>query len=113
MVVLIAARCSKTVFCARQSRKLAGRYLAAFAVRIEFLNRDDALRVAIWQTAQQHAIDDTEDRSARADTEREGYHHDGREPRMLQQPPHAITNVFDVLNPFLLIHLQISARLLF
>src|SRR6185369_10105238 len=58
------------------------------------LNGDDPFGRSIRQRAQHHAIDDAEDRGARADTERERDHNDGSETRMLQQPPHAITNVF-------------------
>src|SRR5678815_2606644 len=60
-----------------------------------FLNGDDPFCRSIRQTTQQHAVDNAEDRGARADTQRERDHDDRREPRMLQQPPHAITNVFD------------------
>ena len=75
--------------------EVRGSYLAAFTVLTEFLNRDDALRGAIRQAAQQHAIDDAEDRGARADTQRQRDHYDGRETRMLPQPSRAITNVFN------------------
>ena len=76
-------------------KKVSSRRLNTFPRGIQFLNRDDPFRVPVRQAPQQNTIDDTEDRSAGPNTKRERNHHNPREPRMLEQPPHAITNVFD------------------
>jgi hypothetical protein len=69
--------------------------LASLALAIYFLNGDDAVGVGIRQPPQHDTVDDAEDRRARADPQRQRDDHDRGEPRVLQQPPTAITNVFE------------------
>src|SRR5438309_9725112 len=56
---------------------------ALFFESIEHSNQ--SLRLRIWQRLEQHAVDDTEHRGVRPDTEREREHGHGGEAGVLQQ----------------------------
>ncbi len=61
--------------------------------RRRFAHEHEAIAVRIRQRLQQNAVDEAEDRSVRADAERQREHGEQREPAILQQGPCAETKV--------------------
>src|SRR5687767_3624114 len=68
--------------------------LDSLSFRIQLLDHHDAIGSAIRQTPQHHAIHNTEDGRARADTETERDHGDGRKHRALEQPAKCKPQIF-------------------
>jgi hypothetical protein len=64
-----------------------------FAIRVEYLQQNEAVRVVHWQRANQQVIDEAEERGIGADAECERDRHDGREGPGLPQHPHGVAQV--------------------
>ena len=58
--------------------------------------RPDFLRLGVGVRADQHAVDDTEERRRRPDTERQGKHGNSREPGLFQQHAEAVAQVIHI-----------------
>ena len=55
--------------------------------------RDDAARVHVGKRIEQHVLDHAEDRSRRADSERQRQRRERRESRLIAQPPQPVAKV--------------------
>ena len=85
----VAALFERGVFVSGQ------RQIRAPGIRAAFRHHHQSIRFLERQWPQQHSIHDTEDRGIGADAERKRDDGDRGEPRPLQQPSHAIANVFN------------------
>src|SRR6185295_12245524 len=65
-------------------KKVWSSHLSLLSFSIDFLNSHDPIRVGIWQPSQHDAVDDAEDRSARADAETESDYRDRGERRAFE-----------------------------
>ncbi len=60
---------------------------------VAFDDQHDVRGIAIGERAKQHAVDDSKDRSVRANAESERQHRDNRKARILQQHPEAVFQI--------------------